>query len=608
MHTFDGPVISGVSASVSGQSATVVWTTDVVADAFVIYATSSSFSSFKEQGVGVKNGTSHSINVVGLAASTLYYYRVKSTRVNGGVTVDTQERSFTTGDDTPPTPEPTPTPPSGGGGMLIIDKTDKVAPEISDLAVTVLTPDSTQISWKTNEPSTSFVEFGAGTTYGSTYGAWASTTDHKVVLENLLSSQTYHFRVLSSDDYGNVGRSEDRLFTTEKGQVDEPTEATTTEPTPETEPDEGVVANATRIALQFINCLFPQVALNNIGTGGLDNINSLEDLAGFVPAPILSGEPKVKIGATEATISWTTDVISNSQIAIAPEDKYRPQATEAYQQVVGRFDERTVSHEVAIYGLTPDTTYHYQLRSKGDIGPTATSRDFTFRTSMEELTIISFVSRIIDNETAAFKWVTNKESDSTVKFAPYHNNVLAIDESKTVKAEGMSIIHEIQVKDFIAGTFYDVEIISVDSKGNVATEVFSKFSTSEDDFAPEISHIKTDSTVFVDRGNKIQTIISWTTNEPSTSQVFYQEGVHGGDVKLSESTTLNTNYTKEHVMVITKFKPGVVYSFRVESTDSGGNISTSKPHTFMTAKKKESIIQIIMKILEDTFGWAKKMM
>ncbi len=603
MHTFDGPVISGVSAVVDGQSATVVWDTSVVADAFVVYDTNNGFLNTKEQGTSVKANSSHSVEVTGLEANTLYYYRVKSTRVNGGTSVDTTERSFTTGDDTPVGEE---TPPVGGGGILIIDKTDKVPPIITEVSVTTLTISTTEIRWTTDEPATSFVEFGGDTNYGSTYGDWASTTDHSVVLENLLSSQTYHFRVLSSDNQGNVAYSEDRLFATAEGEVEEPIEDPDVEEEPEEE-DPNIIQNATQIALEFIGRLFPEVSLNNIGADGLDDIASLEDLASFVPAPILSGEPTIEIRATEATIAWTSDIESNSQIAIAPDDRYSPEIDEPYLQIVGNSEERTTTHEVTVYGLTPDTIYHYQLRSKASIGPTAISRDFVFRTSIEELTIISFISQIIDNETAVFKWVTNKESDSTIQFAPYYNNILAIDQSKTVKDNAFSVIHEIEVKDFVAGTFYDVEFISVDSKGNVATEMLSKFSTSEDDFPPDITHIKADSTVFIDRGNKIQTIISWLSNEPSTSQVYYQEGVHGGDAELSESTTLNTNYTKEHVMVITKFKPGIVYSFRVESIDSGGNITTSKSHTFMTAKKKESIIQIIMKILEDTFGWAKKL-
>ncbi len=83
--------------------------------------------------------------------------------------------------------------------------------------------------------------------------------------------------------------------------------------------------------------------------------------------------------------------------------------------------------------------------------------------------------------------------------------------------------------------------------------------------------------------------------------------MHGGDIELIEKTNLNTNYTKEHVVVITKFKPGLVYSFRVESIDSGGNVRLSKAHTFMTPKKKESIFQIIMRILEETFSWVRKL-
>ena len=148
----------------------------------------------------------------------------------------------------------------------------------------------------------------------------------------------------------------------------------------------------------------------------------------------------------------------------------------------------------------------------------------------------------------------------------------------------------------------------MDVNGNVATESLDRFSTAEDDSPPEITHIKTDSTVFLDRSDKIQTIIAWLTNEPSTSRVYYQEGVQAANIELAEATALNTNYTKEHVMVITKFKPGIVYSFRVESIDSGGNITKAQMHTFMTAKQKESIIQIIINILEETFGWVKKIM
>ncbi len=599
MHSFDGPIISNVSHSVSGINATVTWDTNIVADNFVIYDTDSNFLTSKEQGSSVKNTTSHSVTLTGLNANTIYYYKVRSERINSGITTDSTARNFTTGSAGDEEESPSG---GGGGGILVIDKTDKDPPNIANVVVKGITSDAVEMSWDTDEPATSFVEYGQDRAYGATYGQWASTTEHAVTLINLESDIQYHFRILSSDSWGNVGYSDDQIFTTTAGVIEE-------ELLPEEEVgEEGIIADTTQRVMDFIGRLFPQISISDLGPDGLAGIDSPEELYSFIPAPVLSGLPRVEIGATEATIFWTTDIGANSLVAIAPEDKYNPSASEPYLQVVGNTEIQTTSHEVTVYGLIPDTTYHYQLRSKANLGPMARSMDHIFRTSIEELQITSFFTQVVDNETAVFKWITNKESDSAVRFAPYRGNVLNLDLSKTVKDNAMSIIHEITVNEFEAGTYYNVELVSIDDKGNIATEALSRFSTSEDDLPPIISHIKADSTVFLDRSDKIQTIISWLTNESATSRVYYQEGVHGSQVDLSEVTNLNTNYTKEHVMVITKFKPGIVYSFRVESIDSGGNVTLSKVHTFMTAKKKESIIQVIMRILEETFSWMKKIM
>lgn len=610
-HSFDGPVISNVSDSGSGVTVTVTWDTSRISDGFVIYDTDASFSSSKEQGTSVRASTTHSVEVTGLDLGT-YYYRVRSQSVNGGITTDTTTRTFTiTTASGSTTPEPEETPVSGGGGMLIIDKTDKEEPEIINIVTEVLEYNEVKITWETNEESTSFVEYGLTTEYGKVYGNWTPTTTHEVVLTNLLSLRRYHFRVISSDDWGNIGYSEDDTFDTVMNDDEEAVEATSTEDIIEelpVEDRESLLEEITLRIREFITKLFPEVSLNELQNIDINNIDSLDDLANFVPAPILSGEPRLEIGATDVTISWITDVNSNSQVAIAPEGSYNPDLTEPYIQIVGNSEEQVTAHEVRVYGLTPNTDYHYQLRSKAQIGPIATSRDFTFRTSVEEIEITSHVVQVEDIDTAVFKWVTNKDSDSAIRFTPYQNNVLALDQSKTVRDNTMTTIHEVRISEFSAGVIYGVELISSDANANLASELIERFSTAEDDLPPEISHIKSDSTVFVDKSNKIQTVISWLTNEPSTSKVYYQEGVHGSSVELTESTVLNSDFSKDHVLVITKFKPGTVYTFRVESIDSGNNVTLSKPYTFMTAKKKESIIQVIMRILEDTFGWVKNIM
>lgn len=607
-HAFDGPVISNVSHSVSGQTVTVGWDTSVAADAFVIYDIDAGFSSAREQGSSVKNSTSHSVELTGLAANTTYHYRVRSERINGGVTTDTTARQFTTGTDTPDEggeeEEEEEEQQSGGGGVLIIDKTDKIAPEISGVTVAAVSGTAVDISWETDEEATSFVEYGTNEEYGNTYGQWGTTTEHTVRLSRLDPSTEYHFRVLSSDSWGNIGRSDDDTFTTGLPGEEIPEEE---EEITEPEDEASLAEQAREQALAFLSRLFPEVSLNQLGPGGLDDLADRTDLSRFIPAPILSGQPVIEVGATQATIRWTTDVEATSQVALSPESVYDPEAEEPYRQIVGNTEDLATEHEVTLYELTPNTTYHFQLRSKAELGPVASSRDFTFSTSLETLRITSFFSQIVDRNTAVFKWVTNQEAGSEVTFTPYQGNTLALDESKTVRDMTQATIHEMEIAEFQEGVFYQIELVSADNAGNTARETLDRFATQEEDLPPEILHVKTDSTVYTDNSNKIQTIISWITNEPTTSRVYYQEGVHGGDTELKQSTDLNDNYTKEHVIVITKFKPGTVYTFRVESIDSGGNRELSQPHTFMTAKQKESIIQVILKVLENTFGWLKNL-
>lgn len=607
MHNFDGPVISAVAHSVSEQTATVTWTTDQISDAFVEYSTDSGFVASKEQGTSVQNATSHSVVVSGLSGATTYYYRVKSKRLNGGVTISTPVgNSFATAAVVVPEPTPEAEPAASGGGMLIIDKTDKIAPVISEVSLKILNNSEAELSWKTDEDATEFAEYGASLAYGSVFGKWSASTEHVVKISNLQEGAEYHVRALSSDSWGNVGYSEDILFSTAKGVItDKPDDEASTTPPVVPMDEAGIMAEVSRRVLEFINRLFPEVSLNNLGNN-LADINSLDDLNNFAPTPILSGEPRIRVSATEAVISWTTDIPATSQVAMAADADYRAGASEAYRQIIGNTENLDTVHEVTLYNLAPNTTYHIQLRSKPTIGAMARSRDFTFETATEELSITSFFSQVIDDQSAEFKWVTNKNADSEIIYAPYRDGVLAVDLSKTVKDNTKAVIHNIKIADFTGGTVYSVIFASTDENGNRVTETLANFTTAPDDAPPIASHIKADSTVFLDRNNKTQTIISWLTNEPATSRILYQEGVHSVNADLNESTELNSNYTKEHVVVITKFKPGSVYTFRVESIDSGGNVVLSKPHTFMTAKKKESIFQIIMNILENTFGWMKK--
>ena len=90
----------------------------------------------------------------------------------------------------------------------------KMLPVLSDIAAnpSVL---SAFVTWNSDEPASSLVEYGASSAYGLNSG-WNSqlVTAHGVTLYNLSPQTTYHYRVHSRDQAGNEGISGDGNFTT----------------------------------------------------------------------------------------------------------------------------------------------------------------------------------------------------------------------------------------------------------------------------------------------------------------------------------------------------------------------------------------------------------
>lgn len=76
---------------------------------------------------------------------------------------------------------------------------------------TAIQPTSVTIAWTTDVASTSVVEYGVTTAYGSTAAGPASVTEHAVVLSGLTPGTIYHYRVKSSDANGTT-YSGDRVF------------------------------------------------------------------------------------------------------------------------------------------------------------------------------------------------------------------------------------------------------------------------------------------------------------------------------------------------------------------------------------------------------------
>ncbi len=104
------------------------------------------------------------------------------------------------------------------GNTISVRKTgapvDSTPPVISTLQTRNVRVTSAEVSYSTNEPADSRIDYGTTTSYSSTKSSAALTKSHRFAVTNLSPNTTYHFRVTSSDASGNAASSEDRTFTT----------------------------------------------------------------------------------------------------------------------------------------------------------------------------------------------------------------------------------------------------------------------------------------------------------------------------------------------------------------------------------------------------------
>jgi len=145
----------------------------------------------------------HRLVIKGLVPNTLYALIVKG-RDKVGNEAESDPQRFTTATDTRP---PLISNLKIEGSNLFSSSTDTES--VSQLVV----------SWDTDEPATSQIEYGEGA--ASTYSQITQedtnlTSNHLVIISNLSPSKVYHLKAVSKDKIGNIGESIDTVTITPK--------------------------------------------------------------------------------------------------------------------------------------------------------------------------------------------------------------------------------------------------------------------------------------------------------------------------------------------------------------------------------------------------------
>ncbi|MDD5738989.1 MAG: fibronectin type III domain-containing protein [Candidatus Pacebacteria bacterium] len=586
----EAPSISNVLSFVNDTSAVVTWQTSEESNSQVVYGATKSYGSTTTLDTTLT--TQHSVTITGLTKTTTYYFKVFSTDANdNGVEDDNSgaSYSFTTADEPGDIINITVVSAGGGGGGSGINT---VPPVISNVRTISVNSNSAVVGWETDEMADSFVEFGENILYGDTSGDYTFTNkNHIVNLRRLSLSTLYHYRVLSKDTFGNLASSTDQTFTTlALGEVSTETEpeATTSVNVP-IQGEESFVNNVLSI-LSKIKQTKSLMSISEALNSSAKNISS--------PLAILGENPEVQAGPDFAVILWTTDQLANSVVAFSPDNDY---SSGNYQLEMGNLDEQTIQHEVKLTGLTPSTLYHFQAKSKNSLGIQATSKDLTFETTSLTPKISGANLMSVGETEIQLSWKTDMPSKSEIEITD-----ITTGEKIIKKDESYLIDHQFKIESLMPLTNYNLKITSQSENGIVATSQVLPFSTVVGSDPPVISQVRISASLVPGKVEKIQTIITWKTNKPSTSQFYFNEGFTD-DEGVKQSNELDKKLVNDHIIITTILKPGKVYQFQVESQDAGGNTTISPKYVFLTPKPKQDVIDLIIKNFEDNFGFMKKL-
>ncbi len=355
-----------------------------------------------------------------------------------------------------------------------------------------LSDTSVSIGWKTNEASTSRVEYGVGDTAHVAEVAGLST-DHSVTLTNLDAATIYSFRIVSADLSGNTFTGALATFATQPppGDITAPqitvgpavtfVDATlaivhweTDEPassdvaygtaTPDTTIASPPAVFSTTHSVT-ISGLSPsttyvvQVSSTDPDGNGptVSAVQSFTTLA--TPdsaAPVIVSGPSVVVATdTTLTIAWTTDEPSTSGVSYTDGTKFGVANDPAF----------TTEHVLTIAGLSPNKTYALSVTSTDPLGngPALASLSATTAAAPDTTPpLLDAIAVTADDNTATIAWLSDEPATSIVQFGL--TSALGSQQANL----DLETSHSLILTGLTKATSYTFVVLSVDTAGNTA--------------------------------------------------------------------------------------------------------------------------------------------
>lgn len=506
------------------------------------------------------------------------------------------------------------------------------APVISAVGTSAITTTSALVTWTTDQPSSSQVQFGTSSAYGGTSALnSALVTAHSVALTGLQAGTTYNFEVSSVNSAGGSSTSANFTFVTVAAPV-APVPAPPNNPPPQissveawgihdtsmtvtwssNEPATTALAYGTTPSLGQITPIQTSLGVShgvtltgltpgttyylvaqsadssgNTGystTSTATTSNSLgapivtPPTAPVVPPPQITGLVAWGIHDTSMTVTWSSNEPATTALAYG--------VTPSLGQVTPVQSSAVLSHGVTLSGLTPGTTYYLMAQSADSTGNTGYSALATATTSNSLAggggttapsaappVLTDIIAWGIQDTGMTVTWSSNEPASTALAYGttPLLGQMTPL-QSPLVSGHGVALT------GLTPGTTYYLVAQSSDASGNVGYSAMITATTSN---SAVTSHSVTPPPYITDLVawgvHDTSATLTWSTNEPATGAVAF-----GVNASLGQVTPIQAALTSSHGVTLTGLNAGATYYVVAQSADGSGNTGYSSVYQFTT--------------------------
>jgi len=450
---------------------------------------------------------------------------------------------------------------------------------------------------------------------GHSFDRIATVANTSYVDSQIEKGVTYYYRVRASDNVGNYGGATNQIAITVRGKYNEPP-AIVSEVNYEVGFNQAIIRWVTeRKATAFVHYGTNPEDLNNskgtldLETDHIVTITGLEpdtlyyfkvqsfdqernyDLEdtysqtySFLTQPVASIENVTisDITLNSAIISWHTTVPTKAKIEYGTTSNY------------GLFSDEesgyATEHIQKLENLNHTSTYKFIIEATTELGDKIISDEYSFSTiAYPVIRDISFQPvKDAPTTTVDVVWTTNVPTTSIVSYR--------LGTTTKEKSDSKMVTdHKLRLEGLADNSDYVITIKGRDAYGNMVTSEPQKWHSSLDTREPEISNVVVEQNVIGVGKTEAQLIISWRTDEPSTSQVEYNIGSE----KVFDKSSLEDNQlVTEHIVVVSGMEPAQIYNIRPVSRDIAGNIAYGEPTIVSTDQPEIGILDFVLDIFE----------